>query len=95
MTVKERKLSLKVRDVFNRCNIDVDLKAKKILVLFGVTQRPPAFGSVWTEWVPFSGGPLYGINAMNEVRWIACQLEKYRELLPDSIRQFDVQIVKR
>ena len=94
MTKEERSLAEKVRKTFNRDNISVDLIGNKLLVTFGVTQRPPAFGSVWTEWVPFGGGPLYGEHAMSACRWLAAHIEEYRDLLPARVRQFDVSICK-
>lgn len=86
-------LEEKVRELFDYSNIYLNEADKKILVAYYVTRRPPAYGGMLSEWIPFSGGPIYGEQALKHCDWLAGHIDKYRELLPKKVRDFSISIV--
>ncbi len=89
-----RKLTEKVRDIFNASNIDVNTDKEIISIWYGITTRPRAYNNIQTQWIPYSGGPLYGDQALDHCAWLVNHIEKYRELLPKRIRDYSLKIVK-
>ena len=81
--MKRRSLRDKVRKVFNSDIIDVCPVKQEIRVYF---MRDPH----GREWVPFSGGPLYDENAKSWAADKACQIEKFRCLLPKACRDWQI-----
>ena len=41
-------------------------------------------------WVPYGGGPLYDQHAIDQSRWVAEHVEKYRDLLPRDCRNWPI-----
>ena len=90
--MRNKILEKKMKENFEYPNIQVN--GGKIQIWYGVTKRPPAFGSVWTEWIPYPGGPLYGEVAMENCYWLCDHIEKYRDLLPEELKNAEIEIVK-
>ena len=76
----------KIRDRFKTHNILVDSRKKQINVWYGFDRNRG-------EWVPAAGGPIYGQAAIDHAEWLAGQIDKYRDLLPKSVRDYRVRVV--
>ncbi len=82
--MKNRKLSDKVRILFNADNIDV--------IECGGNNRIEVYyyqGNGKT-WIPYAGGPLYNQDAKDEMRRIAKGIEEFRSMLPKKIRDYPI-----
>jgi hypothetical protein len=80
---EERRLNDKIRDGFNRENVQVNLKLRRIEVYWMHDIR----GKIW---VPYGGGPLYNDQAKDQARWLKAHLEEFRSLLPKKIRDWPI-----
>lgn len=89
-----RQLTEKVREIFNAGNIDVNTKREVISVWYGITQRPRAYNNIITQWIPYSGGPLYGEQALDHCNWLVKHINEFKELLPKKIRHYSLEITK-
>lgn len=82
--MKNKRLTDKMRTIFNRDTIDVIQEGgnNRIEVYYCRGQ-----GKVW---IPYGGGPLYNDSAIEERDWIAKHIEEYNQLWPVSIRGYKI-----
>jgi hypothetical protein len=83
MPRKIKSLTDKVREIFDRDNVQVNLKDQRIECYWMLDPR----GKVW---VPYGGGPLYHDQAKDEARWLAKHIEEFRSLLPKAIKDWPI-----
>lgn len=90
MNSKERKLANKVRNIFDRGNIDVDTLQETIFIWYGITQRSASYNNILTQWIPYSGGPLYGQTAVDSCLDLIRRIGEYKGLLPKELQDYKV-----
>ena len=86
-----RKIEEKIRKTFDYSNIKVDSENKRIFVNLYINRNSNKNVSYW---VPYSGGPLYGDQAVDLCSWLVNHITTYKELLPKSVRDFVIVVKK-
>lgn len=84
-----RRYKQKLEDTFNRHNIDLDPVNEVIVVWYGIRSIPGDFPTIW---IPFSGGPIHGTNALQACHWLVDHIEKFRSLLPKRLQNWVIEI---
>lgn len=88
--MRNKLLEKKVKQNFDYPNLNIE--NNQIVIWYGITRRPPAFGSILTEWIPYGGGPLYGEAALEQCLWIRNHIEKFSDLLPPELKDSEIKI---